>query len=489
MNNKTNQTTTTPQKMNDRTVILAPEKHRLEFKDDAIAKKMRSVLSTGGVVFLSYQPKTRGRRGKDRYFVELCKCVTQSSDGSSRRAPRLQRDFAAHKKRAAEQHGAKKQWDEVCREYMQKQAEHYLRQLDAIQKYSGGNARICLLRLLDAPDDNVRRPLLGDLIVSWVPGLSGRMSMTDRQLTSVGISNKLVAYLSRMRITANYTSRPSTTCSIDQSIGAALEYNSVFHKLFQKGIVHKAVPPTEKWVPPTNTHKLLAQSKAKAMLSRKQQKQEDRQRGPLPACGVLAMEDEWMCRALSRELDHGCVLGFTFFKNSQGEGFHYEVLGNRESRTLAKKYSSWKKSLPQKEMRNDPKLFQDRVDAEMMVDVCVPRYQAALQTLAQSSAKQSRVFVARMMGRPATVFETPKFGDLVVSWSPLRDTNEFSHEQRVQSSAMVVKNLCDFLNRKKVVGGTTVRRDAAEIKDDSLRYSNVYHKLFGEQPRFIQPQH
>ena len=76
-----------------------------------------------------------------------------------------------------------------------------------IQKYSGDNARICLLRLLDAPDDHVRRPLLGDLIVSWVPGLSGRMSMTDRQLTSVGISNKLVAYLSRMQITVNYTLR------------------------------------------------------------------------------------------------------------------------------------------------------------------------------------------------------------------------------------------------------------------------------------------
>ena len=56
-----------------------------------------------------------------------------------------------------------------------------------IQKYSGDNARICLLRLLDAPDDHVRRPLLGDLIVSWVPGLrdGGRMSMTDMQLTSV----------------------------------------------------------------------------------------------------------------------------------------------------------------------------------------------------------------------------------------------------------------------------------------------------------------
>ena len=61
--------------------------------------------------------------------------------------------------------------------------------------------------------------------------------------------------------------RPSTTCSIDQSIGAALEYNLVFHKLFQKGIVHESAPPTEKWVPPTNTHKLLAQSRAKAMLS------------------------------------------------------------------------------------------------------------------------------------------------------------------------------------------------------------------------------
>ena len=44
-----------------------------------------------------------------------------------------------------------------------------------------------MLRLLDAPDDHVRRPLLGDLIVSWVPGLrdGGRMSMTDMQLTSV----------------------------------------------------------------------------------------------------------------------------------------------------------------------------------------------------------------------------------------------------------------------------------------------------------------
>ena len=210
---------------------------------------------------------------------------------------------------------------------------------------------------------------------------------------------------------------------------------------------------------------------------------------PNPRLTALAQEDEWMCRALSRELDHGCVLGFTFFKNSQGEGFHYEVLGNRESRTLAKKYDSWKKSLPQKEMRNHPELFQDRVDAEMMVDVCVPRYQAALKTLAQSSAKQSRVFVARMMRRPATVFDKPKFGDLVVSWSPLRDTNEFSHEQRVQSSAMVVNKLCDFLKRKKVVGGMVLRREAAEIKDHSLQYSDVYHKLFRERPRFVQPQH
>ena len=61
--------------------------------------------------------------------------------------------------------------------------------------------------------------------------------------------------------------RPSTTCSIDQSIGAALEYNLVFHKLFQKGIVHESAPPAEKWVPPANTHKLLAQSRAKEMLS------------------------------------------------------------------------------------------------------------------------------------------------------------------------------------------------------------------------------
>ena len=93
--------------------------------------------------------------------------------------------------------------------------------------------------------------------------------------------------------------------------------------------------------------------------ARKQQKREDRERGPLPARGVVAMvtrmhvlihwlivnvylrsayqhlsmvsscqynradayvghgaqEDEWMCRALSRELDLGSVLGFTFFKN------------------------------------------------------------------------------------------------------------------------------------------------------------------------------
>ena len=61
--------------------------------------------------------------------------------------------------------------------------------------------------------------------------------------------------------------RPSTTCSIDQSIGAALEYNLVLHKLFQKGIVHESAPPAEKWVPPANTHKLLAQSRAKEMLS------------------------------------------------------------------------------------------------------------------------------------------------------------------------------------------------------------------------------
>ena len=64
-----------------------------------------------------------------------------------------------------------------------------------------------------------------------------------------------------------YMCRPSTSCSIDQSIGASLEYNLVFHKLFQKGIIHEVVPPTAKWIPPTNTHKLLMQSRAKAMLS------------------------------------------------------------------------------------------------------------------------------------------------------------------------------------------------------------------------------
>ena len=63
------------------------------------------------------------------------------------------------------------------------------------------------------------------------------------------------------------TRRPSTSCSIDQSIGESLEYNLVFHKLFQKGIIHQVAPPTAKWVPPTNTQKLLEKSRAKAMLS------------------------------------------------------------------------------------------------------------------------------------------------------------------------------------------------------------------------------
>ena len=56
-----------------------------------------------------------------------------------------------------------------------------------MEKYSGSNARICLLRLLDTPDDHVRRALLGDLIVSWVPGQRDgeKMSMVDMQLTSV----------------------------------------------------------------------------------------------------------------------------------------------------------------------------------------------------------------------------------------------------------------------------------------------------------------
>ena len=105
------------------------------------------------------------------------------------------------------------------------------------------------------------------------------------------------------------------------------------------------------------------------------------------------------------------------------------------------------------------------------------------------------------MRRPSTVFDKPKFGDLVILWSPLRDTNEFrshshdimtslyaenvttqtfhhstyaracahisietwmcSHEQRVQTSAMVVNKLCHFLDRKKVVGGMMLRREVA----------------------------
>ena len=157
------------------------------------------------------------------------------------------------------------------------------------------------------------------------------------------------------------------------------------------------------------------------------------------------------------------------------------MLGRGGSRTLTRKYNSWVKSLPQKQMRNYPKIFEERVDAEvlpnavakhaqasprpqlihsrlrqMMVDVCVPRYYAALDTLAQSSAKQARtcsryssslsinqvrnprlalpppnclsqprVFVVRMMRRPGTVFDKPKFGDVIILWSPLRDTNEF----------------------------------------------------------------
>jgi hypothetical protein len=96
------------------------------------------------------------------------------------------------------------------------------------------NAVIVISRLQDAPDECVQPAKFGDCMIIWSPLRdTTEVSLEDRTSTNAVVVNNLLKWLEQFRCIEGRFAR-FDAATTDQGEGAALDYQRIYHKLFQK---------------------------------------------------------------------------------------------------------------------------------------------------------------------------------------------------------------------------------------------------------------
>ena len=97
-------------------------------------------------------------------------------------------------------------------------------------------------------------------------------------------------------------------------------------------------------------------------------------------------------------------------------------------------------------------------------------------------AGKARVVLMRVQKQPGECVQPFTGGDVMIVWSPLRDSGNVSFEDRTLTSSVVVNRLLDWLKEDRHLMSShvlTVDADTTEQgQDAALDYMRVYRRLF-----------
>lgn len=130
-------------------------------------------------------------------------------------------------------------------------------------------------------------------------------------------------------------------------------------------------------------------------------------------------------------------------------------------------------------IRQPEELFREGV-----VEFMRTRHERYLTQMAILQAKYNRcarIVLLRLQDKPDQVLEPPRFGDLVVSWSPNRDDGTSTLEDKMLLTPLVVQKLKRWLGESGILESYTRMRDSASTaqgQDCPLDYDTNQRRLF-----------
>eukprot|EP00941_MAST-03F_sp_MAST-3F-sp1_P001195 g1195.t1 len=480
------------------------------------SRMIAPALARGAVCLFSFK---RTRKGKEIWKVEIVERRRIKKKKSFRDFRKLKRQFEEWKKEYKISFKLTQQkFDEAVEILMKQRYAEFLEKLKVMKETAKDRRKIVVFRMQDKAEDAFRPAPMGDIICMWSPH-NVKVNMDDRMLCNPVTISNLVGWLSSSNITAPYTLKINAS-SIEQNVGANLEYSLIFHKLYGKGKSKKTAVPKPMWRPTS----LMELNKASGNGSREEErarkkryKEEDIKRGPLPLVGDLPLGDNYMMRKVREQLEKGNILIFTFHSSKyesnfnlqnngtlKGDWYSYEIiemdnriyLNEKKTKSLKKEYNKWKKMQKKKYKLTIDKFWKDLSFSVMRVRK--RNFLDNISAIQQRLPNSNRICVFRTQKLSKDYYEPATFGDVVLIWNPnqlsmkdhgndgygtggLRDKKDM--KRRMQTTALTVNHLIENLTNGKVFSNFMKRVESGSIKQvpgNSLNYDDVYLKLFQE---------
>jgi len=199
-------------------------------------------------------------------------------------------------------------------------------------------------------------------------------------------------------------------------------------------------------------------------------------------------------KEINHLLDLGKLVCFTFEKHAGRERFHYTVhdakdlpdsprrreasskLSPRATTSFSETFSTFRSKLS---ARSDEDEWTAAVTKLMHGQV--HRYMSLLSLLDVKHSENSAIAVLRLHDDPSEYAQPVKLGDVVIVWSPHKDGESLTHDDRVLTSPIVVNMLTSFLDQNRSLSQINYRTDADGTEQGdkySLDYRFVFRKLF-----------
>jgi hypothetical protein len=184
-------------------------------------------------------------------------------------------------------------------------------------------------------------------------------------------------------------------------------------------------------------------------------------------------------RAINKALDKGHIVLLGFNKPGEGqEQYLYDIehtCRDPGAKSLADEYIAFRKQYSVKDetqFLSDVKGFMKKREA---------LYLRQLEALATNHGTASRIVILRIQDAPEGLYQPPRFGDVIIVWSPCRDNGEMSFEDRSATSPIVVQKLLGWASTNRVLQSFMKLRDAATVNQgpsEPLDYGLVSRVLF-----------